>query len=405
MVVDEPSTLETLRSEHLVAVARAAGEPAWLVEQRMQAWECFIQAPFPPWPRTKIRGISLDSLVPHFTPQGTEVHWERSGGAKGVIFTDLSTAVRKHEGVVRHYLGRAIAYWSHKFRALPAALWQDGVLLYVPPHTTTDVPFRVTYRLPAGSQVMLPYSLVVLEPGASVTFIETFTSADADPTALAAPTTEMILGEGSTVRYVCLQEWGAKVVHIGSQVQVLSQDAQSEWISLALGGQLQQIEAEARLQGNRSRIRWYGATLAHRDQHLSTTPLIRHIGVHTQSYLEFRTVVTDRATSVFDGMVELTKSSRDTTTRLEEHAIHLSTEARSEAVPGLKIDTNEVTSAGHACTCGQVSEEQIFYLQTRGIPRAEARRVIVLGFFEPVLQILADEALRASLEHALQDHV
>lgn len=190
--------------------------------------------------------------------------------------------------------------------------------------------------------------------------------------------------------------------HLGSQLLLLDRDAQAEWVSVALGGEVQHIEAETRLQGNGSKVNWLGATFASGNQQLLTAPWLRHVGVNNESHMDFRTVVTGKGYSVFDGMIKIEHESRGTSTRLEEHAVHLTPDARSDSIPGLKIDTNDVASAGHASTSGQVDDEQLFYMQTRGIKRDEAVRMIVMGMFEPALTAIPVDEVRMSLTAAIE---
>ncbi len=402
MAENQFPTMAELTSTHIAEAAQHAGEPAWLIEQRTRAWDFFLQEAPPEWRRTDLTSLQPETIAPLTTPQGTAIQWDETLEKRGVIFTTLHSAVRNHENLVQPRLGSAIDPHTHKLSALRAALWQDGALLYVPRNVALDLPLRVCYTLSDTSRSIFPYTMVVLEPGASVTLIEEHTSRDAPEVALAAPTTEMFLGAGSQLRYISVQQWGANVYHIGGQKQVFESRATSEWVSMTLGGHTQHTEAEARMEGDGSCVTWKGATFANQQQCLLTAPTLRHIGAHTESHLDFKTVVTDTAYSVFDGMIKIEHDSRDTITRLEEHAIHLSESARSDSIPGLKIDTNNVAGAGHASTSGQIDEEQIFYLRSRGIRHSEATRMIVMGFFEPVLEAIPVDELRESLTAAIE---
>ncbi len=398
-------SLVDLTSAHIAEHARANDEPEWLVERRVEAWEFFVQAVPPEWRRTDLTQLLPEHITPASTSEGTAIQWDESLANSDVVFTPLISATRSHEQLVREKLGSAIPPMTNKFSALRAALWQDGVLLYVPRNTTVEVPLRVCYTLGDGNRSLFPYSLVVLEDGARVTFLEDFASRDSAQTVLAGPTTEIFLGEESEIRFVSMQQWGANVYHIGGQVQVFGRNAKSEWVSLSLGGHTQHVEAEVRLQGDGSQVNWYGATCANKQQSLLTAPTLSHSGSHTESHLDFRTVVTDKAYSVFDGMIKIVKGSHATTTRLEEHSIHLSPEARSDSIPGLKIDTNDVASAGHAATSGQVDDEMLFYMQSRGIDKSEAVRMIVMGVFAPALNAIPLEELRESLMVAIEGKI
>lgn len=398
--------LSALTAEHIATAARAAGEPEWLVTRRIEAWNFFAQAAPPQWRRTNLADLEPEAISPVLARQGTTLQVPPDGAAtlaaQGVIFTTLADAVQRHGDLVQARMATAVAPLSHKFSALRAALWQDGVFLYLPKQAEVEVPLHVRYTLPTGSRAFFPYSLIILEPGARVTFSEDFASANAHERVLVGPTTEIFAGAGSAVRYISVQRWGAKVYHIGGQVLALDRDASGEWVSMALGATVQHVEAEARMQGDGSRIDWKGATFANGEQNLVTAPWLRHIATSTESHMDFKTVVTDRGYSVFDGMIKIEHGSRSTATRLEEHAVHLSPASRSDSIPGLKIDTNDVARAGHASTSGQVDEEMLFYMQSRGIPKAEALRLIVMGFFEPALNAIPQEEWREELAAAIE---
>lgn len=395
-------SLADLTAEHIADAARAGGEPEWLIDWRVQAWNFFAQSPPPEWRRTNLTRLQPADITPLLKAQGTTTRWDESLRQQGVVVTTLAAAVQSHPELVRQRLGTAVAPLSHKFSALRAALWQDGVFISIPKNADIELPVQVQYTLADGSRAMFPYSLIILEPGSRLTFIEQFQSPDMQEAALIAPTTELFAGANSEVRFISVQRTGAGIHHIGGQMLVLDRDARSEWVSIAIGGHVQHIEAEARMQGDGSRIEWHGATFANGEQQLLTAPWLRHIAANTESHMDFKTVVNDKGYSVFDGMIKIEHGSQGTVTRLEEHAIHLSPTSRSDSIPGLKIDTNDVAQAGHASTSGQVEDEQLFYMQTRGIQKDDARRLIVMGFFEPALNAIPVEELRDSLAAAIE---
>ncbi len=398
-------SLADLTSEHIAEMSRAAGEPDWLIEQRVTAWEHFAQSAPPEWRRTNLTRLQPADIHPRFAPQGTEIVAEGLPADTGVVISPLAEAVRSHADLVRSKLGTAVDPLSHKFSALRAALWQDGVFIHVPRNVEVAVPVQVRYTLPDGSLSLFPYTLVVLEAHARLTLIEDFQSHDSSTTTLIGPTSEIFAGPGSEINYISIQRQGAGAHHIGGQVIVLDRDAGSAWVSMALGGQVQHIDAETRLQGDGCRVTWFGATFANNQQHLVTAPWLRHVGTSTESAMDFKTVVTNKGYSVFDGMIKIEHESRATSTRLEEHAVHLSPEARSDSIPGLRIDTNDVAKAGHASTSGQVDEEQLFYMQARGIEEKEAKRLIVMGFFEPALNAVPLDDLREALVEMIEDKI
>lgn len=390
-------TLNEISAEFVVARSQAAGEPAWLTERRRKAWAAFAQMNPPEWRRTDLSKLDPTTIAPADGAHATAIQWDPALSSQGVIFTTLAAALHSHEALIQRYMDTAVEPLKHKFSALRTALWQDGALLYVPKGVAIEVPLRLIYTLGADGVAIFPRTLVIVEPQASVTLIEEFTSPDLRAGSFAGPITEIFVGDGTSVRFISIQHWGAGVYHLGGQRAILQRDAGLEWTSIQLGGQVQHIEAETTLVGNGARLNWLGATFAANSQHLVIAPWMRHVGHNCESFMQFKTVVNDTAYSVFDGMIKIEHESAATSTRLEEHALHLSPKARNDSIPGLMISTNDVLKGGHASTSGDIDEEQLFYMQTRGIPRAEAQRMIVMGFFEPALETVPLEELRAEL--------
>ncbi len=398
-------SLSELTDEQIATVARAAGEPTWMIERRIAAWRVFATTEPPFWRRTDLSKFKPEQVAAPVAPQGTAVQWDAQLAEQGVIFTTLAAALRDHEALVKQHLGTAVDWQTHKFSALHAALWQDGVFLYVPKGVAVELPLLAVFTLGAENRVTFPHNLVIVERGASVTFIEESTSPDIEEQAFASPVTEIIIGDDATVRYVTAQHWGKGVYTIGSQIAKVGNNSSLEWVALSLGGKLQHIEAETYLGGNGAKVEWAAATFADAGQTLLTAPWLRHVGANTEGHMEFKTVITDDGYTVFDGMIKIEKGSRSTISRLEEHAIHLSDKARSDSIPGLMIDTNDVARAGHASTSGQVDDEMLFYMQSRGIKHDDAVHMIVTGFFESVIDRVPLEELRDRVAEVVESKI
>lgn len=398
-------SLADLSDVQIVEAARAAGEPAWLIERRAAAWKRFAESEPPFWRRTDLSKFKPELVAAPIGARGTTLHWDRALADRGVVFTTLAAALASHEALIERQLGTAVDPQTHKFAALHAALWQDGVFLYVPKDTAVEVPLRAVFTLPPGANAAFAHNVIVLDRGASATFIEEYTSPDVDAQAFASPATEIFLGDGSALRFVSAQTWGRGVYQIGSQLAKVGNDASLEWVAINLGATLQHTEAETSLGGTGSRVEWLASTFAEEGQALLTAPWLRHVGVNTEGHMDFKTVVNGGGYTTFDGMIKIEKNSRGTISRLEEHAIHLSEKARSDSIPGLMIDTNDVQRAGHASTSGQVDEEMLFYMRSRGIDREDAVHMIVTGFFEPVIDRIPDEAMRERIGAIIESKI
>lgn len=393
--------LVDLTDAQIIEAARAAGEPEWMIEQRAAAWRFFSESTPPFWRRTDLSKFQPEIVAAPLGVQQTTLYADGLA-AQGVVFTTLAAALRDHQALVQRYFGTAVDPLKHKFSALHTALWQDGVFLYVPKGVRLEQPLLATFTLPEGGNAIFPHTLIIVDRDAQVTFIEEFSSPDATEQALAAPVTELFVGDGASVRFVTAQTWGAGVYHIGSQTAKIGHDGALDWLAVNLGGQVQHIEAETQLEGDGSRVDWLASTFANGSQSLLTAPWLRHVGANTEAHMDFKTVVDESGYTTFDGMIKIEHESRGTISRLEEHAIHLSGKARSDSIPGLKIETNDVQRAGHASTSGQVDEEQLFYMLSRGIKRDDAIHLIVMGFFEPVLDRLPPNELRERISAAIE---
>lgn len=389
-----------LSGELLAQAAGDAGEPAWLADRRTAAWERYSQSAPPFWSRTDLRRLQLAPLQASRRAAATTLHGDEATAAQGVVFLPLAEALSSHGELIRERLGSAVEAGRDKFVALHDALWQDGAFLYVPRNVEGSAPLRVSYQMPDGVGAIFPRTLVIVERNARVTLVEEF-SGGSKGQSLCSPVTEILVADGGEARYVTIQQWGDGVYHLGNQKAVLGRDSGVVWTSASLGGSVQHVTAEVRMQGNGSHVQWQGLTFASGTQSLATAPMLRHVGLSTESHLSFKTAVDDTGYSVFDGMVKIEKSAQGTNSRLEEHALHLSEKGRNDSIPGLEIDANDV-KAGHASTSGQIDAEQVFYMQARGISKAEATRMIIMGFFAPVLDQITLEDTRERLADAIE---
>ncbi|MBM4414407.1 MAG: SufD family Fe-S cluster assembly protein [Chloroflexi bacterium] len=364
-----------------------AGEPTWLQQWRQDALQSFVASDMPYWRRTDLSAFAFADMQLAGDIGSQQVVGETPAG---VVVMPLAQAVTAHPELVQKHLGTAVASNTSKFAALNAATWRNGWFVYVPKNHEASVPLHLLQGFGESNSVV-SRNLVVLERSAQLALVEQYAG---DTGWYSLSVTELILGDGATLKYVGMQTWGNDVRHIGYQVAKVGNDAFIDWAAINMGGTHQHIEAETNLAGNGSRVDWVAATVASDGQRLLTAPWLRHVGRATEAHMDFKTVVKGSGYATFDGMIKIEGGSAETVTRLEEHALHLSPQARSDSIPGLKIDTNDVAKAGHASTSGEVDEEHLFYMQARGIPKSEAVHMIVMGFFEPVLDRIPLEGLR-----------
>ncbi len=344
--------------------------------------------PLPVWKRTRLDGLEVDALYPTFGAVEIQVP-----ATPGLYVADLQTALREKPELVAKYRGKAVADDKNKFIAYNAALARDGVVIYVPRNVEVTEPIRVTYRVPQAGAAIFPRTLVVAEANSHVTVIEEFTSGPLDKEALVIPVSEIWANDGAHVRFMSLQTLDPHASLIGAQTAILDRDANIFWMSGAVGADVQHVDMAVRLTGNGSALDWLGFTFATGKQNLLWAPTVNHVGLSTTAQITWKSAVADTGYAIFDGMIKIDHSAQGTVSDLRDSVLHLSPAARSDSIPGLEIDANEV-KAGHGSTSGQVDEEQLFYLQARGLNRREALRMIVLGFFASVVERVPLEDVR-----------
>jgi len=365
-----------------------------LADARRLALQTAQATPLPFWRRTNLKDFKLDDLQPVF---GT-VEIQPVGGEEGVYVADFQTAQQERAELIAQYYGKGIPVNYDTFVAYNTALSIDGVVVHVPRNVELDEPIRITYRLPAGGVAIFPRTLVVAEPNSRVTVVEEFQSDDLDSYGLVVPVAELFANEGSEIRFISLQTLGKNAYHLGAQEAVVGKDARIWWLSGAVGATVQHVEMRTRLEGNGSSLEWRGFSFANDSQQIYWGPKVNHIGRDTEGAIEWKSAVADSAYVVFDGMIDIEKGAQGTNSDLRDAALHLSEKARSDSIPGLEIDANEV-KAGHGSTSGQIDDDQLFYLMTRGLTRAEATRMLVLGFFASIAeQIPVDDVQQRALE-------
>ncbi len=373
------SGLQTLPS--IRGLTAEALEADAIREQRRTSLATAQQLPLPVWRRTDLKDFTLDGLRPVYG----SVEIEASAAEQGVYIADFQTALEQRADLVVRYFGTAVKSDHNTFVAYNAALAQDGIVIHVPRNVELAEPIRVRYQLPAGDHVIFPRTLIVAEANSRVTVVEEFRSDDLESYGAVVPVAELFSNDGAEIRFISLQTLGRNAYQLGAQRAVVGRDARVWWLVGAVGANVQHMDMEAALEGNGSGLEWYGFTFGTGTQQLLWAPTVKHIGLSTEAQIDWRSAVADTAYVVFDGMIDIEKGAQGTNSDLRDAALHLSDKARSDSIPGLEIDANEV-KAGHGSTSGQIDEEQLFYLMARGLSREVATQMIVLGFFSAVVE-------------------
>lgn len=423
-------------------LSRFKGEPEWMLQKRLHAWDVYEQMPTPLGRRgdlgtlRTISNFKFQDLKPFVPSQkgdtlpasieqsvGAAIHSaprERSGlivqhngsvvysqltealKEQGVLLTDLDTAVREYPELVQQYfMTECIPVGSSKYTALHAAFWSGGFFLYVPKGVEIEAPLLAQVFLDSPAAAHFAHTLIIAEPQSSVRFVEEYTSQIAeDQLALLSDVVEVYAKNEARVEFSNLQDLGQNVWNITNKNALYDKDGSVTFVMADLGSKLTHETIGAGLHGNGSVGELVGIFFTDHDQRFAINTLSDHNALSTNAETLVKGVLTDESRVEFDGMIRIRPHAQQTASFLSAHGLLLSKKARVELVPGLEIAANEV-SASHGATSGQIDEEQLFYLMVRGIPREEAERIIVQGFFEPVLQRIPLENLRTRLRRSI----
>lgn len=327
-------------------------------------------------------------------------HLDPALAAKGVIFTDLDLAARDQPELVEPYLHALVPTARTRFTALHGAFRTGGTFLHVPDGVVVEAPIQTLVWLDADGAAIFPHTLIVVGEDAEVTFIDRYVSPDLER-ALSDAVVEIHTGPASRVRYVSIQEWGSGVVHLGVQRTRLARDVDFRSVAVGFGASLARAEAESVLAEPGASSEMLGVFFADGHQHFDHRTEQDHVAPACHSDLLYKGALRDESRAVYSGWVHVRPGARGTDAMQTSRNIVLSDRAKADAIPNLEIENNDVR-CGHAASVGPVEEETLFYLQSRGIGRDEAERLIVFGFFQEVLDRIPLEEVREGVEAAIE---
>jgi Fe-S cluster assembly protein SufD len=426
-VIEIPAGMNLDSVERLSA---SKDEPEWMREKRVAAWEVFESLPMPTrrdeeWRRTDISRLKLHDLVPFVEASGAAVESPlqfdaESGGLlthqnsvtvgrslddrlakQGVIFTDLETAVREYPDLVRKYfMTEAVPAAHDKFSALNGAFWSGGTFVYVPENLDVALPLRALTMLTRGGAGLFSHTIVVVEPGSRLTFVEEYASDPIQGLSLNAGVMESIVGQGAHLTFVSLQDWVGDVYDISTQRVLVDRDAQLDWLVIGMGNSLTKNNIEAVLRGQGASTQMLGILWGYGHQHTDYHTVQDHVAPHTTSDLLYKGALTDEARSIFSGTIRVLHGAQGTDAYQANRNVLLSEHAASFPSPNLEIEANEVRCT-HGASVGKVDQEQLFYLMSRGLSREVATRMVVEGFFEEVLQREPADTIRDNLRNLI----
>jgi len=420
-------------------LSRLKGEPEWMLQKRLQAWDLYENMETPLGRRGDLGTLRMfsnfkfQSLSPYVPANGNgtlpapierslkeALVDQRSGlvvqrnasvvrteldeelKRQGVILTDLDSAVRDYPELVQQYfMTSCVPVNSTKYTALHAAFWSGGVFLYIPKGVEIEDPILAQIWIDTPASATFAHTLIIAEEMSNVRYVEEHSSAfDGDEPSLLDGVVEVYVKNAAHVEFSNMQDLGQNVWSITNKNAVHEKDGSTTWVLADLGSKVMLSNIGIGLTGSGSVGELVGVFFTDHDQRYSINTLSDHASTATNAETLVKGVLTDESRVEFIGMIRVQPKAQQTASFLSDHTLLLSDKCRAESIPSLEIGANEV-SASHGATTGKIDEEQLFYLMVRGISREEAERIIVQGFFEPVLQRIPLENLRNRLRRSI----
>lgn len=411
-------------------ISKAKGEPDWLLQYRLKALETFYKLPMPSW-GADLSGIDFDEIYYYIKPTNEQSRtWEdvpddikktfdRIGipeaerkflagvGAqydsevvyhnlhkdlmdKGVIFTDPETAVREHPEIIKKYFGTIIPHNDNKFSALNTAVWSGGSFVYVPKGVHVDIPLQAYFRVNSKSFGQFERTLIVVDEGAFVHYIEGCTAPTFSADSLHSAVVEIIALPGARVRYSTIQNWSNNMYNLVTKRAFAYEGATVEWVDGNIGSKVTMKYPAIFLMGKKAHGEVLSIAFAGKGQTQDTGAKILHFADDTTSVVTSKSISKAGGISSYRGMVKAMPGIKGIKCKVECDALLLDEESVSNTFPLMEIATDDI-SMEHEAKVSKISEEQLLYLMSRGIGEEEASMMIVNGFIDPLVKQLPME--------------
>jgi Fe-S cluster assembly protein SufD len=328
------------------------------------------------------------------SPGHAKIDLDEKLAQKGVIFTDLKTAEQKYPELLSRTIGKTVNVEEGKFSALAGAFAQNGIVLYVPKGVTVEEPLHSVLWGPGSNLAHVSHILVLVDEGASVTYVhESASPDDMASNSMHAGIVEIQVLQDASLKFVELQSWGRHVWNFSHERIRVERGGSLDWIFGAIGSRLTKNFSELDLAGEGATGRMSGFYFTDGNQHLDHDTQQNHLAPHTTSDLLFKGALKGKSRSVWQGMIYVAPGAQKTDGYQANRNLVLSDGARADSIPGLEILADDVRCT-HGATVGKLEEEPLFYLKSRGIPQAEAEKIVVEGFFDPIFQRIPFEGVR-----------
>ncbi|MBR1758635.1 MAG: Fe-S cluster assembly protein SufB [Lachnospiraceae bacterium] len=415
---------EGLTPEIVKTISDEKKDPAWMREFRLHSLDIYNQTQMPDW-GPSIEGLNMNNIVTYVRPN-TKMHadWEEvpeeikdtfeklgipqaereslagvgaqfdselvyhnvkeEVAAQGIIYTDLESALHgPYADMIHDHFMKLVPPTDHKFAALHGAVWSGGSFVYVPPGVSVEIPLQSYFRLNAPGAGQFEHTLIIVDEGAYLHFIEGCSAPKYNVANLHAGCVELFVGKNATLRYSTIENWSKNMYNLNTKRARVEEGGKVEWVSGSFGSHVSYLYPMSVLAGKGSRSEFTSVTFAGKGQNLDTGCKVVHNAPQTSSVVNTRSISKSGGISTFRSSVVVTKNAPESKSAVSCQSLMLDTISRSDTIPAMDIRTSKA-DIGHEARIGRISDDAIFYLMSRGIAEDDARAMIVSGFADNV---------------------
>lgn len=302
---------------------------------------------------------------------------------QGVIYTDMETALREYGDIVKEYFMKCVPANAHKFAALHGAVWSGGSFVYIPEGVEVKIPLQSYFRLNSPGAGQFEHTLIIVEKGAKLHFIEGCSAPKYNVTNLHAGCVELFVKEGAVLRYSTIENWSKNMMNLNTKRAIVEKNGTIEWVSGSFGSKVSMLYPMSILKGEGARAEFTGVSFAGKGQNLDTGAKVVHAAPNTSSTINSKSISKNGGTATYRGSVIVNKNAHGSKSMVSCESLMLDNISKSDTIPYIDLKNDDV-EIGHEAKIGKISDEAIFYLMTRGLSEDEARAMIVRGFVEPI---------------------
>ena len=415
---------EGLTEDIVLEISEKKKDPKWMRDFRLKSLEIYHKSEMPNW-GPDISGLNVDNIVTYVKPN-TEMSqsWEEvpedikntfeklgipeaerkslaGVGAQydselvyhnlqeevarqGVIYTDIESALHGPYGkMIEEHFMKLVPPTDHKFAALHGAVWSGGSFVYVPKAVNVEIPLQSYFRLNAKGAGQFEHTLIIVDEGAQLHFIEGCSAPKYNVANLHAGCVELFVGKNAKLRYSTIENWSKNMYNLNTKRAKVEENGIMEWVSGSFGSHVSYLYPMTILKGDNARSQFTGVTFAGKGQNLDTGAKMVHIGKDTSSFINTRSISKGGGISTYRSAVVIQNQAKNAKSAVSCQSLMLDDESRSDTVPAIDVRTNKA-DVGHEAKIGRISDDAVFYLMSRGISEEEAKSLIVSGFADSV---------------------